>query len=30
VTAEDVATAAKALRPDSRAVLLIKPAGGAE
>jgi predicted Zn-dependent peptidase len=30
VTAEDVATAAKALRPDARAVLLIKPAGGAE
>src|SRR5207302_5388452 len=30
VTAADVATAAKALRPDSRAVLLIKPAGGAE
>ena len=30
VTPEDVAAAAKALRPDSRAVLLIKPAGGAE
>ncbi|HEX3780891.1 MAG TPA: pitrilysin family protein [Pseudonocardiaceae bacterium] len=30
VGAQDVAAAAKALRPDSRAVLLIKPAGGAE
>jgi zinc protease len=30
VSAQDVAAAAKALRPDSRAVLLIKPAGGAE
>ncbi|KAA2263817.1 insulinase family protein [Solihabitans fulvus] len=30
VTANDVAAAAKALRPDSRAVLTVLPAGGAE
>jgi predicted Zn-dependent peptidase len=30
VTADDVAAAAKALRPDGRAVLILKPAGGAE
>jgi hypothetical protein len=30
VTAEDVSAAAKALRPDTRAVLILKPTGGAE
>ncbi|WP_116111500.1 M16 family metallopeptidase [Amycolatopsis ruanii] len=30
VTSEDVAAAAKALRPDSRAVLLVEPEGGAK
>ena len=30
VTSEDVSAAAKSLRPDSRAVLILKPAGGAE
>lgn len=29
VTAEDVSAAAKSLRPDARAVLILKPAGGA-
>jgi predicted Zn-dependent peptidase len=30
VTTEDVSAAAKALRPDARAVLTLKPAGGSE
>jgi predicted Zn-dependent peptidase len=30
VTAEDVSSAAKALRPDARAALILKPTGGAE
>jgi zinc protease len=30
VTAEDVSAAAKTLRPDTRAVLILKPTGGAE